>query len=35
LYERLLYSLEGLPDPWAARIGGMQKHEYIPLKVVA
>ncbi|GAB3245401.1 nitrite/sulfite reductase domain-containing protein [Chitinimonas naiadis] len=35
LYERLLYSLEGLPDPWAARIGGAQKHEYIPLKVIA
>ena len=35
LYERLLYSLEGLPDPWDARIGGAQKHEYIPLKVVA
>ncbi|MEM5388460.1 nitrite reductase large subunit NirB [Paraburkholderia phymatum] len=35
LYERLLYSLEGLPDPWEARIGGKQKHEYIPLKVVA
>jgi nitrite reductase (NADH) large subunit len=35
LYERLLYSLEGLPDPWEARINGAQKHEYIPLKVVA
>jgi nitrite reductase (NADH) large subunit len=35
LYERLLYSLEGLPDPWEARIEGMQKNEYIPLKVVA
>ncbi|WP_114810439.1 nitrite reductase large subunit NirB [Paraburkholderia kururiensis] len=35
LYERLLYSLEGLPDPWEARIGGARKHEYIPLKVVA
>jgi nitrite reductase (NADH) large subunit len=35
LYERLLYSLEGLPDPWEARIGGTQKNEYIPLKVVA
>jgi len=34
LYERLLYSLEGLPDPWASRIGGTQKHEYIPLKVI-
>ena len=35
LYERLLYSLEGLPDPWEPRIGGTQKNEYIPLKVVA
>ncbi|GAB2893208.1 nitrite reductase large subunit NirB [Paraburkholderia jirisanensis] len=35
LYERLLYSLEGLPDPWEARIGGTQKNEYIPLKIVA
>ncbi|WEY40840.1 nitrite reductase large subunit NirB [Paraburkholderia sp. SUR17] len=35
LYERLLYSLEGLPDPWEARIGGARKHEYIPLKVIA
>ncbi|WP_459717083.1 hypothetical protein, partial [Paraburkholderia sp. 2C] len=32
LYERLLYSLEGLPDPWEARIEGMQKDEYIPLR---
>ncbi|MGF6598872.1 nitrite reductase (NADH) large subunit [Paraburkholderia sp. GAS448] len=35
LFERLLYSLDGLPDPWEARIAGKQKHEYIPLKVVA
>jgi len=35
LYERLLYSLDGLPDPWAARIKGTQKNEYIPLKVIA
>ncbi|WP_028227422.1 nitrite reductase large subunit NirB [Paraburkholderia ferrariae] len=35
LYERLLYSLEGLPDPWEDRIGGTQRHQYIPLKVVA
>ncbi|AOX99512.1 nitrite reductase large subunit NirB [Jeongeupia sp. USM3] len=34
LYERLLYSLEGLPDPWAARIAGAQKNEYIPIKLV-
>jgi len=35
LYERLLYSLEGLPDPWAARIAGAQKNEFIPIKVIA
>jgi len=35
LYERLLYSLEGLPDPWAARIKGAQAREFIPLKVLA
>jgi nitrite reductase (NADH) large subunit len=35
LYERLLYSLEGLPDPWEARVGGKQKNEYIPIKVIA
>ena len=35
LHERLLYALEGLPDPWAARIKGAQKREYIPIKVVA
>ncbi|GGP19889.1 nitrite reductase large subunit NirB [Silvimonas iriomotensis] len=35
LFERLLYSLEGLRDPWAERIAGKQKHEFIPLKVVA
>ena len=35
LHERLLYSLEGLPDPWAARIKGAQRHEFIPLKVIA
>ncbi|BCL75150.1 nitrite reductase large subunit [Jeongeupia sp. HS-3] len=34
LFERLLYSLEGLPDPWAARIAGAQKSEYIPIKLV-
>ncbi|MFT4174086.1 MAG: nitrite reductase large subunit NirB [Rhodocyclaceae bacterium] len=34
LYERLLYSLDGLPDPWAARIAGTQAREYIPIKLV-
>ena len=35
LYERLLYALEGLPDPWQARIKGQHEREYIPLKVIA
>ena len=34
-HERLLYSLDGLPDPWAARIKGAQRHEFIPIKVIA
>ncbi|WP_372018164.1 nitrite reductase large subunit NirB [Pseudoxanthomonas sp. 10H] len=33
LYERLLFALEGLPDPWAARIAGTQAREYLPLKL--
>ena len=39
LYDRLLYALEGLPDPWAARIKGEKgsklQREYIPIKVLA
>jgi nitrite reductase (NADH) large subunit len=35
LYERLLFSLEGLPDPWAARIAGAQAHEFAALAVPA
>jgi len=35
LHERLLYALEGLPDPWAARVKGAQRREFIPLKVIA
>ncbi|WP_028222728.1 nitrite reductase large subunit NirB [Paraburkholderia oxyphila] len=35
LYERLLYSLEGLADPWEARVGGAQQREYIPIKAIA
>ncbi|HEX7683446.1 MAG TPA: nitrite reductase large subunit NirB [Trinickia sp.] len=35
LYERLLYSLEGLPDPWEARVEGQHQREYIPIKVIA
>jgi len=33
LFERLLYSLEGLQDPWEARIGGARREEYQPLKI--
>lgn len=33
LYERLLYSLQGLPDPWQARIAGAQSHEYQALSL--
>ena len=33
LYERLLFALEGLPDPWAARIAGAQPREFAPLKL--
>ena len=32
---RLLFALEGLPDPWAARIAGTQAREYLPLKLAA
>lgn len=35
LYQRLLFSLQGLPDPWAARIAGTQKNEFIPIKLEA
>jgi len=35
LYERLLYSLEGLRDPWAERVQGKAGREYIPLKLVS
>jgi nitrite reductase (NADH) large subunit len=33
LHERLMFALEGLSDPWAARIAGAQKHEFQPLKL--
>jgi len=33
LQERLLFALEGLSDPWAARVGGAQRHEFQPLKL--
>ncbi|GAB3625888.1 nitrite reductase large subunit [Pandoraea terrae] len=35
LFERLLFSLDGLTDPWQARIEGKQSQEYIPLTVEA
>lgn len=35
LFERLLYSLDGLIDPWEARVKGLQKNEFIPLKLMA
>ncbi len=35
LFERLLYALEGLRDPWAERIAGTAAREYIPLKLVS
>ena len=34
LFERLLYALVGLPDPWEARIAGKQRNEYIPITLV-
>ena len=33
LFERLLFALEGLPDPWAARIAGEKPREYQPLRL--
>ena len=35
LFERLLYALEGLPDPWAARIAGARPREFQPLRIPA
>ncbi|MEO9456273.1 nitrite reductase large subunit NirB [Chromobacterium phragmitis] len=35
LHQRLLFSLQGLPDPWAARVAGAQKREFIPIAVEA
>ncbi len=35
LFERLLHSLEGLRDPWAERINGKARQEFIPIKVLA
>ena len=32
LFERLLYALEGLPDPWAARIAAKPR-EFLPLRL--
>ncbi|MBX9403054.1 nitrite reductase large subunit NirB [Lysobacter sp. BMK333-48F3] len=35
LYERLLYALEGLTDPWAARIAAAKPREYQRLRIPA
>lgn len=36
LYERLLYALEGLPDPWEARVRQERRpREYEPLRIPA
>jgi nitrite reductase (NADH) large subunit len=36
LYERLLYSLQGLPDPWAEHVADEKiRRNYIPLKLAA
>ncbi|KZE32677.1 nitrite reductase large subunit NirB [Crenobacter luteus] len=34
LYERLLFSLDGLPDPWEERVEGAQQHEFKTLEVL-
>ena len=35
LYERLLYSLQGLPDPWAEHVADEKlRRNFIPLKLV-
>lgn len=31
LYDRLLFALDGLQDPWKARIEGARKEEYTPI----
>jgi len=33
LFERLLYALEGLRDPWAERIEGEKPREFQPLRM--
>jgi nitrite reductase (NADH) large subunit len=36
LYERLLYSLQGLPDPWAEQVADEKKRRaFIPIKLAA
>jgi nitrite reductase (NADH) large subunit len=35
LYERLLYSLEGLQDPWEKRIAGDARDQFIPINAIA
>jgi nitrite reductase (NADH) large subunit len=31
LHERLMFALEGVPDPWRARVAGASQHEYTAL----
>jgi nitrite reductase (NADH) large subunit len=33
LYERLLYSLQGIPDPWAELVNGPRRREFESLVV--
>jgi nitrite reductase (NADH) large subunit len=35
LFERLLFALEGLQDPWEARVAGAQRSEYQALRIAA
>jgi nitrite reductase (NADH) large subunit len=35
LYERLLFALDGTPDPWAERVKGEASAEFAPLKPIA
>ncbi|GAA4325125.1 nitrite reductase large subunit NirB [Pigmentiphaga soli] len=35
LFERLLYALDGLRDPWAERIEGKARREYTPIRLVS
>jgi len=35
LYERLLYALQDEPDPWAERVAGADRAQFVPLRPVA